>query len=290
MKAAFIVIFLVILGALLGYGIYKLIKKKYRRFIMQHSLAIKELLNKNRQYNFVPVTDYSERYTYDNYSYYSTISCQDYLIYQMKDNGIQIMNNIKGAKYNKEKYPRYCEDISRINCFGSYDTSIEKYNQLLLNHWEKDLFKKNVLKPKTDYKAVIKLYCSKLNGDTYAFKTHEFKPDEIVEFYMRLNNRFGDYYNDQDIWWSLCRVERGKVSNKLRFSIYRRDGYRCQCCGRSGTTTLLEIDHIKPIAKGGKTEYNNLQTLCRNCNKEKGDKYFAVPKREFNKHKRVLQR
>ena len=282
MKAAFIVAFMVFLGSLLGYAIYKLIENRYRKFIMQHSITIRKLLEKNRQYSFVPVTDFFDRYTYDNYSYYSSISCQDYLIYQMKDKGIEIMNGIKGAKYNKSNYPNYCRDISRINCFGTFDTSTEKFNKALLNHLEKDQYKKNVLKPKLDYKAVIKLYCAKLNGDTYAYKTQEFNPDEIVEFYMRLNNRFGDFYNDQDIWWSLCRVERGKVSNKLRFSIYRRDGYRCQCCGKSGATTCLEIDHIKPIAKGGKTEYNNLQTLCRSCNKEKGDKYFVVPKQIYN--------
>ena len=37
--------------------------------------------------------------------------------------------------------------------------------------------------------------------------------------------------------------------------------------------SVMDIDHIKPIAKGGKTTYDNLQTLCRRCNKEKGDTY-----------------
>lgn len=281
MRTTVIVILSAIVLSLLVYGIFKLVEKKYRNFIMQHSIAIRQLLEKNQQYGFYTVTDYLENHTYDNYSYYNTISCQDYLIYQLRDKGMEILNNIKWAKYNKEKYPDYCKDISDINCFGTYDVPTEKYNKVLLNLWEKNLFKKNVLNPKMDYKAVIKLYCSKMSGDTYAYKSQEFKPDEIVEFYARLNNKIRGFYNDRDIWWSLCRVERGKVSNKLRFSIYNRDGYRCQCCGKPGTIAFLEIDHIKPIAKGGKTEYNNLQTLCRNCNKEKGDKYFAVPKREF---------
>ena len=32
-----------------------------------------------------------------------------------------------------------------------------------------------------------------------------------------------------------------------------------------------EIDHIFPISKGGKSTYDNLQTLCRRCNKLKGN-------------------
>ena len=58
----------------------------------------------------------------------------------------------------------------------------------------------------------------------------------------------------------------------MRFSIYARDGYRCRICGaRQGKIVQLEIDHIIPIAKGGKSTYDNLQTLCHNCNVQKGD-------------------
>ena len=55
----------------------------------------------------------------------------------------------------------------------------------------------------------------------------------------------------------------------MRFAIYNRDGYRCCKCGRK--TNDLEIDHIMPISKGGKTHPDNLQTLCKKCNKEKSN-------------------
>ncbi|MBO4983778.1 MAG: HNH endonuclease [Clostridia bacterium] len=57
----------------------------------------------------------------------------------------------------------------------------------------------------------------------------------------------------------------------MRFSLYQRDGYRCLKCGISQEYANLEIDHIVPIAKGGKSTYNNLQTLCHRCNVAKGD-------------------
>ena len=75
---------------------------------------------------------------------------------------------------------------------------------------------------------------------------------------------------NKEIWNAICRVERGRVSNEMRRKIYERDNYRCRCCGRSQNEVDLEIDHIVPIAKGGKSTSDNLQTLCTDCNKRKG--------------------
>lgn len=50
--------------------------------------------------------------------------------------------------------------------------------------------------------------------------------------------------------------------------IFERDGNKCLCCGK---TENLEVDHIIPIDKGGKTEMYNLQTLCHDCNEKKGE-------------------
>ena len=69
------------------------------------------------------------------------------------------------------------------------------------------------------------------------------------------------------------RAERSKMNSSLRYDVLRRDGFKCQLCGRSaGDGIQLEVDHIKPISKGGKTERSNLRTLCRDCNRGKSDK------------------
>lgn len=52
------------------------------------------------------------------------------------------------------------------------------------------------------------------------------------------------------------------------FELARRDGYRCVKCGRK---TKLGLDHIQPVSKGGRTELDNLQLMCRPCNEEKGN-------------------
>ena len=113
-----------------------------------------------------------------------------------------------------------------------------------------------------------------MNGEIVDYKEQTFDKTEVIDLINRLSDRNGYYYNDRGIWDSLCRVERGKVSNKLRFEIFERDGYKCRYCGRGEDECSLQIDHIKPISKGGKSTYDNLQTLCEDCNKQKDNKYF----------------
>jgi hypothetical protein len=49
--------------------------------------------------------------------------------------------------------------------------------------------------------------------------------------------------------------------------------YACACCGKKyPNRIMLQVDHISPLNKGGKTTPGNLQILCRFCNAEKSDK------------------
>lgn len=65
------------------------------------------------------------------------------------------------------------------------------------------------------------------------------------------------------------RYGRQPIPRKLRHKVFKRDGYRCRECGASKDETSLEIDHIVPVARGGTNDINNLQTLCRVCNRMK---------------------
>ena len=68
-------------------------------------------------------------------------------------------------------------------------------------------------------------------------------------------------------------LERSKLSASLRYDILKRDGFKCQICGATIKDGVkLHVDHIFPVSKGGKTEPNNLRTLCDKCNLGKSDK------------------
>lgn len=69
--------------------------------------------------------------------------------------------------------------------------------------------------------------------------------------------------------------ERAKLTPSLRFDVLERDNFTCRGCGASpldDKDTRLHIDHIHPIARGGKTTLENLQVLCSVCNLGKSAK------------------
>lgn len=74
---------------------------------------------------------------------------------------------------------------------------------------------------------------------------------------------------------AFAKEQRTMMTKKLRELIKKRDNFTCCNCGNSTyvePNLLLEIDHIIPVAKGGRTTEDNLQTLCWKCNRAKGDK------------------
>lgn len=74
---------------------------------------------------------------------------------------------------------------------------------------------------------------------------------------------------------AFAKEQRNLMTKKLREFIKKRDNFTCCNCGNSTyiePNLLLEIDHIIPVAKGGCTVEDNLQTLCWKCNRSKRDK------------------
>lgn len=67
--------------------------------------------------------------------------------------------------------------------------------------------------------------------------------------------------------------EREQVSKRVRFEVFKRDGFTCQYCGAHPPGVMLHVDHINPVALGGKNGSDNLITACADCNLGKA----AVP-------------
>jgi len=69
---------------------------------------------------------------------------------------------------------------------------------------------------------------------------------------------------------------RKPLSKKIRFEIFKRDGFVCQYCGAHPPSIVLQVDHIIPVAKGGLNGIDNLITSCQPCNIGKGARELNI--------------
>lgn len=94
----------------------------------------------------------------------------------------------------------------------------------------------------------------------YEWLTNKYKQLETISFETTLKK-----YHSKE--------QRKLMTREFRESIMKRDNYTCQICGKYMPDEVgLEVDHIIPIAKGGKSISSNLQVLCSKCNGHKSDK------------------
>jgi 5-methylcytosine-specific restriction endonuclease McrA len=70
-------------------------------------------------------------------------------------------------------------------------------------------------------------------------------------------------------------MKRQYISPIVKLMVHRRDAWKCNHCGRTDKEVKLHVDHINPVSRGGKTTWDNLQTLCMNCNCSKGARFVG---------------
>lgn len=104
-----------------------------------------------------------------------------------------------------------------------------------------------------------------------------------LESFVNASNQESWKLSDVEAKPSAPIIENAKVirrdstrdpSWRLRFLVMRRDRFTCQACGRTPALVpglILHVDHVKAWSKGGETIFENLQTLCEQCNLGKSD-------------------
>jgi 5-methylcytosine-specific restriction endonuclease McrA len=76
-----------------------------------------------------------------------------------------------------------------------------------------------------------------------------------------------------------CKSQSRQIPQSVRDEVFTRDGGRCTFVGDDGvrcnSTWNLEIDHIRPYAKGGGNTPNNLRLLCARHNRLMAERQFG---------------
>lgn len=183
------------------------------------------------------------------------IELQDYLENRMKMMHIYQPTMIRILLGSKNVAT--VEDIARA--FLQNDSSqIDYYMEITKNMPGKVLRKNNVV----EYKE-----------GKFILTSPQFT-DKQREILMQIcNKKISEYEKKfgEKIW-----IHRGldtrHISGSLQYDVFAKAKGRCMACGISRQKRALDVDHIIPRNKGGKTEISNLQALCYKCNSQKRDR------------------
>lgn len=157
----------------------------------------------------------------------------------------------------------------------------EKNKEKLVND-RKKYYEEN----KEDIKNYLKQYREK-NREQLLFKSKQYREANkekrrVAEILYKQTER------GKNIRYYGClryrsRKHKTKFNRVERTQILDRDKWTCQMCGIKvhdqsvgdwNTPDKAHIDHVIPLSKGGHSDINNLQILCRTCNITKSDKTF----------------
>ncbi|MBQ4122285.1 DUF262 domain-containing protein [bacterium] len=189
-----------------------------------------------------------------------------------------------GAKYVKGEFNRQEVLEKVIKWFTNADIPKEK-NEKICEYMAKNQFNKdakelwNYFVKVIDWvKELFPNYRKEMKGIEWGFfynkyKDKTFNPDELEEEIVRLLMD-DDVKTVQGIYKYL--FEKNEKFLNLRsfdrsdaLSVYHLQKGICPICGQAFSFDEMEADHKIPWSKGGKTNKENCQMLCRHCNRTK---------------------
>ena len=131
----------------------------------------------------------------------------------------------------------------------------------------------------TSWKRAIKLlYLDHADVVDEEYRTYSFK--DWIELSQFIKEHPYGFIHTCKLKIAIPEVIALKYYDKIRFeeprltrkNIYEHYGYKCCYCGKKFSIDKLNIDHVVPRSRGGKTEWLNVVTSCIECNLKKGNK------------------
>ena len=132
-------------------------------------------------------------------------------------------------------------------------------------------------------KSLFPKHRKEMKSPEWGFLYNEFKGNSYDP--TALENEIQKLMSDDDVQkksgiyeYLLSGKTRERVLNIRAFTdtqkrtAYERQGGFCKKCGRHFDFEQMEGDHITPWSEGGPTSLDNLQMLCKTCNRKKGAK------------------
>ena len=242
----------------------------FENVIRNKSEYVKRLITINNDTSFYKLnSEYRYKMNYSKKNQFDSISPELFLKNTLV-NVLLFEKEITYAQENKAKYEEYLGKTEQIKSSNILLADVIKHPILkkIVSWFEIRVISKIILhSPELNPKFVVELDYQSPQGRNSYKKESTYKYQELIDLKRKVDieqERLNSVTEQK-------RLERQKLTPKVRYKILKRDNYSCNLCGRTATSNVvLHVDHKIPIANGGKTVESNLWVLCEECNLGKG--------------------
>jgi len=245
---------------------YQRVHKKHCEYVEAHSNKLVLISKLNAEFKFITLDRSVDYYReLDNKRAYDQFNFYNFMLMLVCEKPDAFATRIGYVRYNQSKYNEYDE---RFEAIVKNDTAedLENYRQFKsFKTIELEQVKQQKQNPVRCLDANITIEYTSPKGQKWYRSWITYNEDHIAAMIQEANKIARHKKTIQH--------ERNLMNPGLRYDVLKRDGFQCVYCGATAQDGVkLHIDHIIPISKGGKTEINNLQTLCDRCNLGKSAK------------------
>ena len=262
-----IIFFLIFILPIIIYNfIIKRIINKENEVVSKTSKKIQKITKLNESYQFKDIKRKKRNIIEREYSRksFDRVTGKSIIKYHLDNNINGIRTDLENAIFNITLLEKYNKDVEKVLQSESINNS--KYSSKKFKMVEERVLRSIIYK-KENFMITLKIevYYRSNGGNVYDNKKRKYLFNDLVFVYNEWNrgNKFEETINQ----------ERKIMNDYIRYNVLKRDNFSCQICGITAKDgAKLQVDHIIPVSKGGKTVMSNLQTLCERCNIGKSNK------------------
>ena len=214
-------------------------------------------------------SQYTSRWLTDAKKYFSKTGCPAYQIGEDYMNGSTIRQD-------------YLETVLKWIC-NRENMSIEDYMGIQKKEDTKDAnelwtYFQSII---NWVKVLFPTYRKEMKGIDWGILYNKYKDERYnsnqLEEQVKILMMDDDVTNKKGIYYYLITGDEKYLnirafSESIKREAYERQDGICAKCNKQFDITEMEADHVTPWSQGGKTELDNCQMLCRDCNRRKSDK------------------
>lgn len=175
---------------------------------------------------------------------------------------------------SKMRLSHICQPLlikALVDAGGS--ATIRQLAEIFLSHDESQILYYEKRLKEMPIRVLTKHDVIKKDGDLVSLNLGKLTLEQKAKIKKLCEAKMQEYIASRGLAiWDYRLFNDTVVPDSLRYRVLKEAKGRCALCGITKDERPLDVDHITPRSKGGKTVHENLQVLCSKCKRSKRNK------------------